>query len=49
MPCTIICIFKMLYNFIYTDNNFIIEAFKAWNWAFSAWKEAILCLERVFL
>ena len=43
------CMIRILNNFSYIDNKFIVEAFKAWHWAFSDWKETILCPERVFL
>ena len=41
--------FRILNNFSYLDNTFIIEAFKACQLAFSAWKEVNWCLEVGFL
>ena len=45
MPCTLIVYVQNVKQFSYYDNKFIIEAFKAWQYAFSAWKEAVWCLE----
>ena len=36
--------FRILNNFSYIDNKFIIEAFKAGQYAFIALKEATFCL-----
>ena len=49
MPCTLIVYVQNVKQFSYLDIKFIIEAFKAWQLAFSAWKEAVWCLEVGFL
>ena len=49
MPLYINFIFIILNNFSYIDNYFMTEALNAWQWAFSAWKQAVWCLERGFL
>ena len=44
-----LCTFRILNNFSYIDNKLMTEDLLAWQWAFSAWKEAVWCLERGFL
>ena len=41
--------FRILNNFGYIDHKFIIEAFKAWQYAFSALKEVVFCLLHLYM